>query len=108
MPKKLWKPGQSGNPKGRPKRGLALAELCRLHNDEMVSLLVELARAGDSRCIIACLEFGNGKPAQTINGELRHSAIEFVAFGPPIVAATGGAIAASPANGNGNGTKHAN
>jgi hypothetical protein len=26
MPKQLWKPGQSGNPKGRPLKGLTIAE----------------------------------------------------------------------------------
>ena len=35
---KGWLPGQSGNPKGRPKKGNAWAELIRIKGDEMVTL----------------------------------------------------------------------
>lgn len=29
LPKNAWKPGQSGNPNGRPKKGFAISELAR-------------------------------------------------------------------------------
>lgn len=56
-----WKPGESGNPKGRPKTGLALAEalasaLAEEHNgvpkQQLVAQkLVELAMKGDISAI---------------------------------------------------------
>ena len=35
---KPFKPGESGNPKGRPKKGNAWAELIRIKGDEMITL----------------------------------------------------------------------
>ena len=32
-----WKPGQSGNPKGRPKKGLAIADILNSKGDEVMS-----------------------------------------------------------------------
>lgn len=44
----LWKPGQSGNPKGRPPLGNALTDAIRAKVDvhELVDIAVKLARAG--------------------------------------------------------------
>jgi hypothetical protein len=33
-----WKPGQSGNPKGRPAKGRALTEMLRLKGDDLVTI----------------------------------------------------------------------
>jgi len=54
----LWKPGQSGNPKGRPKKGLTLTDKLRTalaapgagqgtKADEIVARVTELAMAGE-------------------------------------------------------------
>tara|TARA_Y100001972_G_C7644449_1_gene323798 strand:+ start:1047 stop:1382 length:336 start_codon:yes stop_codon:yes gene_type:complete len=43
--KTSWKPNQSGNPKGRPKKGDAVADLIKRsrHNGEMVKKLYKVA-----------------------------------------------------------------
>lgn len=45
-----WKPGQSGNPKGRPRKGTALAEAVRAGSDpaELVDIALDLARHGEA------------------------------------------------------------
>jgi hypothetical protein len=41
-----WKPGQSGNPKGRPRTGMSLAERVRalVDPDEMIAAMLAIAR----------------------------------------------------------------
>lgn len=48
-PKSAWKPGQSGNPKGRPRVGHALAEAIRDVCDpvELAEIAMEIARSGE-------------------------------------------------------------
>src|SRR5262245_7051804 len=43
-----WKPGQSGNPGGRPKSVYALAELARENTAEAIEKIVSIMRNGDS------------------------------------------------------------
>lgn len=45
-----WRPGQSGNPKGRPRKGNALTEAVRESAEphELVAIALELARNGES------------------------------------------------------------
>lgn len=66
-----WKPGQSGNPKGRPRRGHALSEAVRAGADpaELVTIALDLARAADSEATrIAALTWlrdsGYQRPAE--------------------------------------------
>lgn len=45
-----WKPGQSGNPRGRPPKGSALTDAIRakVDPDELVSIALELARGAEN------------------------------------------------------------
>ena len=68
--KPAWKPGQSGNPMGRPPRHLDLAAIAREHTVEAVEKLVEVMRGEDhSRALYAIqqlLDRGWGKPITPI------------------------------------------
>jgi hypothetical protein len=87
MPTNLWKPGQSGNPNGRPKKGLAAATLLTEIGDEiwrgapgehtnrefMFRRLYNHANTGEMthpttiRAIEIILEREYGKALETIN-----------------------------------------
>ena len=83
-----WKPGQSGNPSGRPKKKHSVSavvqeildakcELCNINNElryegktklqALFERLWEAAMAkGDMQAARLLLEYGYGKPAQTV------------------------------------------
>jgi len=69
-----WKPGQSGNPGGRPKKDRHIVrDAARAHTEEAVETLVNLMRNGKQEvtrinACIAILDRGWGKPAQAITG----------------------------------------
>ena len=71
-PNAAWKPGVSGNPAGRPKKLVDIAELCREHGPRAVQVVVSLLDDADSRVRMAAakelLDRGYGKPTQTIEG----------------------------------------
>lgn len=46
-PAHAWKPGQSGNPGGRPKIPPEIVELARLHTKEAVLTFVDVMQNGD-------------------------------------------------------------
>jgi hypothetical protein len=58
-----WKPGQSGNPKGRPKLGLSLAEAIRrrISSDEIAEDLIKLHKEGYIHATILLVEHGWGR-----------------------------------------------
>jgi len=66
---KPWKPGQSGNPGGRPKRDLA-AEIARMifeRDTEAIERAFAAAlRKGDARVFKALADRAYGKPRQQI------------------------------------------
>lgn len=78
-PEHLWKPGQSGNPKGRPKGSRHFSTLIReaitkvaedtgtSDDKEIVRALVEKAKAGDLKAVDMVLDRVDGKAEQTIN-----------------------------------------
>jgi len=70
---KPWKPGQSGNPGGRPKKRLideALEQLLEANDSaaarEVAAALLDRARKGDMRAIQLVAERTQGKPTQAI------------------------------------------
>ncbi len=66
-------PGQSGNPKGRPKAPVDIAALARVHGPQCVAVVVELLASSDERIRLAAatvlIERGFGKPVQPIAGD---------------------------------------
>jgi len=85
-PPKAWKPGQSGNPKGRAPAGTTIAELFRSYLQEpdpkkrmprVIALanklyMIAMSRRGNVNAAKALLEYGVPRPAQAIelNGAL--------------------------------------
>lgn len=51
-----WKPGQSGNPGGRPKRIGQVRALLEPRREELVKKAIELALAGDVAALRLCME----------------------------------------------------
>ena len=68
-----WQPGQSGNPKGRPRERDrdTLQDLCRAQTEEAVKTLIVCMRNPKERlpAAIAILDRGWGKPKQVIEAE---------------------------------------
>jgi hypothetical protein len=68
LPSNVWQPGQSGNPRGRPRAPFDIAAMCREHAPEAVATLVAaLKRPKDAiPAAIALLDRGFGRPKQMI------------------------------------------
>ena len=67
--KTSWKPGQSGNPSGRPRGDHKIQELARGHGPTALDVLVKIATEGQSEgarvsAAIALLDRGYGRPPQ--------------------------------------------
>ena len=69
-----WKPGQSGNPGGRPRGCGRVRELAQQHTDLAIETLVDICKdktnnaAARATAAIGLLDRGWGKPAQAIVG----------------------------------------
>ena len=71
-----WKPGQSGNPNGRPKRNNTISEEMRkilrrrvngkTHRRLIAEKLVEMAVAGELAAIKLLMNYIDGKPVQRV------------------------------------------
>ena len=65
-----FRPGQTGNPSGRPRELVELRELARQHTREAIERLVEVMRTGGARDAVAAsqalLDRAWGKPSQAI------------------------------------------
>jgi hypothetical protein len=70
-PPKAWKPGQSGNPNGRPKKGNAITDIIRELGDQkdrrrkILEKAYIMAEEGDKWAIKFIAEYDQGKPIQT-------------------------------------------
>jgi hypothetical protein len=75
-----FQPGQSGNPRGRPKRDYDVAELARQHTAEAIETLAEVMRDRDSppsarvSAAVAMLDRGYGRAPQSLN--VQHETME--------------------------------
>ena len=65
-----WKPGQSGNPHGRPRAPVDIAALAREHGPRCIQVAVDLLKDPDSRirlgALNAVLDRGFGRPNQNV------------------------------------------
>jgi hypothetical protein len=79
-----WKPGQSGNPHGRPKKGFTLREVLRnkINRDAIVDRLLADALAGDTRAMRMVLAYHDGLPATMAPDEGQVAAIAPVVLLP--------------------------
>jgi hypothetical protein len=70
LPSNVWQPGQSGNPHGRPKAPVDIAELARQHGPRCIAVAVKLLDDVDARirlgALTALLDRGYGRPVQAI------------------------------------------
>ena len=64
-----WKPGESGNPNGRPKKGEALTDKLREKVDatELSEWLIKEAKSGDIQAIKYVFDRIEGKPRETVH-----------------------------------------
>jgi len=73
MPVAAWKPGQSGNPRGRPPVNIDISALARVHGPRCIEVVVEMLKDEDPRVRLgaanALLDRGYGKPAQRIEAD---------------------------------------
>ncbi len=86
-PRTAFKPGQSGNPGGRPAVVRGIQELARQHTPEAVEALVEaLKRPGERvRAAEVMLAYGYGRPTQQVevDGRLTLEALVMAALAKP-------------------------
>lgn len=68
----MFRPGQSGNPSGRPKADHAIKELAKAHTTDALATLVEIAKnkkaspSARVQAATALLDRGWGRPAQYV------------------------------------------
>jgi hypothetical protein len=76
MESRKWKPGQSGNPGGRPKKDLA-SEICEEifaeHRDKIKAAIRRKLIKGDAKMFAVASDRAFGKPPQTVdvNGQIQ-------------------------------------
>lgn len=78
---KPWKPGQSGNPNGRPKKAQAVVDKAQDNADKALTALIELIDSDDDRvrlqAAMAVLDRAVGKPKQALDVNKRQDAAEY-------------------------------
>jgi len=81
----MFKPGQSGNPSGRPKSDKTIRDLAKIHTEDALRTLAEIVKnpkASDTARVQACnalLDRGWGKaPQYTENVNLGMSYVDYL------------------------------
>lgn len=83
-PPSAWKPGQSGNPAGRPRVVAEIRDLARSHGPEALETLARIMRDkaarpdARARAAEALLDRGYGRSPTTLAGEGGEGALEVV------------------------------
>lgn len=91
-----WKPGQSGNPNGRPKKGMSLTELMKdfldnapegkekLYKEKFIENTYKLAMEGDVPALKLIWNYVDGMPQQKIDHTTKGEKI--YSWGDPVKA----------------------
>lgn len=91
-----FKPGQSGNPKGRPVVDKDIQKIARQHTQQALDALIIALSEPRNRvaAAVAILDRGHGKPGQTI--DLNHRVVAAIASDADLaaIAFAGGGFAA--------------
>lgn len=99
-----FKPGQSGNPNGRPKKAQQIVEKAQDNADKALTALLELMSSTDERvklqAAMAILDRGLGKPKQTIEDGRKQEMSDFSIDELRSIAGVGSARAAPPQDGS--------
>ena len=70
---RIWQPGQSGNPGGRPKTVVDAVAICQKHGEKACQVLEKLLDSKDERIQFAAakevLDRGFGKPVQAVTSD---------------------------------------
>ena len=71
LPVTAWKPGQSGNPNGRPKPEVDIAALARVHGPKCIDVVARMLSDKDGKLRLAAatalLDRGFGRPNQSVD-----------------------------------------
>jgi hypothetical protein len=100
-----FKPGQSGNPNGRPKKVVDVAAIARDSSDKAMTKLAKLIDSDDERialqAAIAVLDRAVGKPKQTIEKTGKREAADYDAAELLTIARMGSTRATTSEDGEG-------
>lgn len=79
-----WKPGQSGNPNGRPKTGNTIRAAIRekLDREAFAQRVIDLAMAGNEKAIRMVFQYHDGLPAAMAPDEGQVSSVAPVILMP--------------------------
>jgi Family of unknown function (DUF5681) len=74
---KPFKPGQSGNPNGRPKKTQEIVDLAKDNSEKALKKLVALIDSSDDKVALAAanaiLDRSVGKPKQSVDVDAKHN-----------------------------------